>query len=71
MEARVAYFEGVTQCKYSQEIPFFQEKKEKSWQALQKNEMLALAFCFWKHSPLVDEKLPSVRVPLDTLENFG
>jgi hypothetical protein len=36
-----------------------------------KNEMLALAFCFWKHSPLVDEKLPSVKVPLDTLENFG
>jgi hypothetical protein len=36
-----------------------------------KNEMLALAFCFWKHSPPVDEKLPSVRIPLDTLENSG
>jgi hypothetical protein len=36
-----------------------------------KNEMLALGFCLWKHSPLVDEKLPSVRVPLDILENLG
>jgi hypothetical protein len=68
--ARGAYFEGVTQCKYSQEIPFSRKRKEKDGRRFKKNEMLALAFCFWKHSPLVDEKLPSIRVPLDTLENF-
>jgi hypothetical protein len=57
---------------YSQKIPFFQEKKERKKMAgHSKNEMLALAFCFWKHSPVVDGKLPSVRVPPDTLENFG
>jgi hypothetical protein len=46
VEARVAYFEGVTQCKYSQEIPFFQEKKEKRWQALQKTKCWLLHFVF-------------------------
>ncbi len=71
MEARVAYFEGVTQCKLLTRNSIFPGKERKKLAGASKNEMLALAFCFWKHSPLVDEKLPSVRVPLDTLENFG
>jgi hypothetical protein len=44
VEARGAYFEGVTQWKYSQEIPFCQEKKEKRWQALQETKCWLLHF---------------------------
>jgi hypothetical protein len=49
----------------------FPGNERKKMAGASKNEMLALAFCFSKHSPLVDEKLPSVKVPLNTLENFG
>jgi hypothetical protein len=58
VEARGANFEAVTQCKYSQEIPFFQGKKEKRWQALRKTKMLALAFCFWNTLLLWMENYP-------------
>jgi hypothetical protein len=49
----------------------FPGKERKKMAGASKNEMLTLAFCFWKHSPVVDEKLPSVRVPPDMLEEFG